>query len=178
MYAVVPRKQLTFFDNVKASLPEPIFAVDLRRGAPGTYSFGAVDTGAFTGPIYYAPVDAQRTGLWHFTAAGYGVGTDAVNTTPVEAVADTGSSVMYLPNDIVRDYYSQVEGAKYSNAVAGWSFACDAKMPDFRLKIADYEATVPGSYINYAPNEDGSGSEFFPFPPRPPFTICSEREEN
>ena len=160
MMTVTPRKQPTFFDNIKASLPQPIFAVDLRKGAPGTYQFGAVDPSRYSGAIAYAPVDAQRTGLWHFTASGYAIGGGAANSTPVEAVADTGSSVMYLPDDIVQAYYAQVAGASNSAAMAGYVFACDAQLPDFTLQIGPHAARVPGSYINYAPNQDGSNSEF------------------
>lgn len=37
---VKPKKQTTFFDSVRKTLPQQVFTADLKKGQPGTYTFG------------------------------------------------------------------------------------------------------------------------------------------
>ena len=37
---VKPKPQKTFFENIKNSLEEPLFAVQLKHNAPGSFDFG------------------------------------------------------------------------------------------------------------------------------------------
>jgi hypothetical protein len=37
---VSPNQATTFFDNIKSSLDEALFAADLRKGEAGSYDFG------------------------------------------------------------------------------------------------------------------------------------------
>ena len=104
-------------------------------------------------------MDPAPHGFWEFNAGGFAIGNGETNATTIDAVADTGSSVMYLPEDIVDAYYSQVNGAQYQEEMAGWAFACNAKLPDFSLVIGEHKATVPGSFINFSPTQDGSPRE-------------------
>lgn len=39
---VKPNQQTTFFDTVKSTLAKGLFTVDLKKGAPGSYTFGYV----------------------------------------------------------------------------------------------------------------------------------------
>jgi aspergillopepsin I len=40
---VQPNPVPTFFDNVKSSLTQALFAADLQKGQPGSYDFGVSD---------------------------------------------------------------------------------------------------------------------------------------
>ena len=42
---VSPTKQTTFFDTVKSTLAKALFTADLKKGAPGSYTFGLVFLG-------------------------------------------------------------------------------------------------------------------------------------
>lgn len=57
-------------------------------------------------------------------------------------------------------YYNEVDGAQYDNRQGGYTFSCDAELPDFYVGIGDYQAKVPGPYINLAAVDD-SGSACF-----------------
>lgn len=37
---VKPKKQLTFFDSIRRTLPQQVFTANLKKNAPGTYTFG------------------------------------------------------------------------------------------------------------------------------------------
>lgn len=106
------------------------------------------------------PVDDSQ-GFWAFTAGGYSVGGNNATTGTVgKAIADTGTSLLYLPTAVVKAYYAQVPGAKLDQQQAGYVFACSSNLPDFNVAIGGKTFTIPGSYINFAPVGDGSGSCF------------------
>ncbi|KAF2756950.1 Asp-domain-containing protein [Pseudovirgaria hyperparasitica] len=154
---VSPQKQTTFFDTVKSQLATPLFAVTLKYHQAGTYDFGYLDTAKYTGAISYVTVNTQN-GFWEFTAGGYTVGSAAPVASSFDAIADTGTTLLYLPSAIVSAYYAKVAGAAYSSTYGGYVFACSAALPDFSLTIGGTSHRVPGKYINYAP---ASGSTCF-----------------
>lgn len=147
---VKPTKQKTFFSTVKGSLSAPLFTANLKKGAPGTYDFGYIDAAKHTGAITYVPVNTAN-GFWEFTSNGYAVGTGAFTSTSIDAIADTGTTLLYLPSTIVSAYYAKVSGAIYDSNQGGYTFPCSANLPSITLGIGSYRAVVPGSYIVYAP---------------------------
>ncbi|KAG8629262.1 hypothetical protein KVT40_003127 [Elsinoe batatas] len=152
---VSPTKQTTFFDTVKSTLSAPLFAVRLRKGAAGSYNFGFIDSAKYTGSISYTAVDNSE-GFWGFTAGGYQVGSSAAVSTSIgSSIADTGTTLLFLPASVVRAYYAQVSGATNSASQGGYIFSCSATLPNFTVKIGAGSYTVPGSYMNYAPIGNG-----------------------
>jgi hypothetical protein len=147
---VQPQAQKTFFDTVKPSLASPLFAVSLKYHAPGTYDFGYIDSSKYTGDITYVNVDSSQ-GFWEFTASGYSVGSGSTVSTSIDVIADTGTTLVYLPTTVVSAYYKQVSGAKYDSNYGGYVFSCSATLPDFSIVIGGKKQTIPGKYINYAP---------------------------
>ncbi|KAI1164923.1 secreted aspartic proteinase precursor [Nemania serpens] len=148
---VTPTQQKTWFDNVKSSLDSPLFAVDFKvGGVPGTYDFGYIDSSKYTGSIAYTTV-STRQGFWEFTSTGYAVGSGAFKTSSIDGIADTGTTLLYLPSTIVSAYWAQVSGAKNNNAAGGYVFPCSATLPNFTFGIGSARIVIPGSYINYAP---------------------------
>jgi hypothetical protein len=156
---VRPTQQKTFFDTVKPNLAAPLFAVTLKYHAAGTYDFGYIDTTKYTGSITYVNVNTAN-GFWEFTASGYSVGTGATRSASVDAIADTGTTLMYLPQTIVSAYYAQVSGSKNDATQGGYTFPCSATLPAFGIVIGGTKFTVPGKYINYAPLSTGSSTCF------------------
>lgn len=145
-----PSQLKTFFSNAKPTLAAPLFTANLKKGGPGNYNFGYIDTTEYTGAITYVPVQTGN-GFWEFTGNGYAVGSGAFTSTSIDAIADTGTTLLYLPSAAVSAYYSRVSGAGYSSSQGGYTFPCGATLPSITLGIGSYRAVVPGSYINYAP---------------------------
>ncbi|CAF9938285.1 Type I transmembrane sorting receptor [Imshaugia aleurites] len=153
---VTPNQVQTFFANAESSLDSPLFTANLKKGEPGSYNFGYIDSTEYTGDITYTAVDNSQ-GFWGFTSSGYTVGTGSAVTESVPAIADTGTSLLLLPDDLVSAYYAQVSGSSNSQTDGGYIFSCTATLPDLTLQIEGYAAVVPGSYLNYAPaSESGS----------------------
>lgn len=178
--AVKPTKQLTFFDNAKPTLSTPLFTADLKKNAPGSYNFGFIDNSKYTGAITYVPVDSSR-GFWEFTSSGYSVGSGSFKSVSIDAIADTGTTLLYLPDAVVQDYYGAVPSASYSSSQGGYTYPCGTSLPSISLSIGKYPAVIPGSFINYAPTDDsGSGKRtsflfsFLSFPKPMSFFSCIE----
>ena len=145
-----PNKVATFFQNAIPTLLNPLFTANLKKGAPGNYNFGYIDTSEYTGSITYTAVNTAN-GFWEFTGSGYGIGSGKFVTSSIDAIADTGTTLLYLPAAAVTAYYAKVSGATNSASQGGYIFPCSATLPSITLGIGSYRAVVPGSYINYAP---------------------------
>lgn len=154
---VSPTAQKTFFDNAKSSLNKALFTADLKYHASGTYDFGSIDSSKHTGSITYVDVDDSQ-GFWEFTGTGYAVGSGSFKSTSIDTIADTGTTLIYVPDAVVTAYYKGVSGASYDSSQGGYTFPCSADLPDLTLGVGSYKAVVPGEYINYAP---ASGSKCF-----------------
>ncbi|KAF2034105.1 Asp-domain-containing protein [Setomelanomma holmii] len=146
---VKPVQQTTFFDTVLSQLAKPVFAVDLKYHAAGTYDFGFIDTSKYTGSLTYINADTSQ-GWWGFSATAYSVGT-TTKSASISGILDTGTTLIYTDTAIVQAYYAKVSGAKLDSTQGGYTFPCSATLPDFSITIGGVKQTVPGKYINYAP---------------------------
>lgn len=148
---VQPAPQKTFFDNVKSSLAEPVFTADLRAQAAGAYEFGRVDTSKFTGDMTWVPVNTTD-GFWQFTSEKFAIdgGAPQTSTAGAQAIADTGTTLLLADPAVAQAYYSQVDGAQDDQQQGGFTFPCNAELPDLQLDVGGNMATVKGSDINFA----------------------------
>lgn len=152
---VTPTKQKTFFANAQQQLASPLFTSRLKYHAPGTYNFGYIDSSSYSGDIAYTPVNTAG-GFWQFNSSGYAVGTGAFVSTPINSVADTGTSLLLTSEAAVEAYYSQVASAYNDQSGAGgYVFPCETTLPSFSIGVGNYRGVIPGQYINYAPYENG-----------------------
>jgi aspergillopepsin I len=140
---IKPTAQKTWFDNVKGQLAEPVFTSALKRRAVGSYDFGYIDKAKYKGDIIYTTVTGNR-GFWTFGPTGYTVGDGPVVPATINAIADTGTSLWYLPRAVADGYWAKVPGAQYNSLQAGWMFPCGATLPDISMVIAGQKVVVPG----------------------------------
>jgi hypothetical protein len=149
---VKPTQQKTFFDNAMPSLAQPVFTADLRNAAAGAYTFGAIDSTKFNGPLNWAAVNTTN-GFWQFSSTKFQVGNgSAMAVVGGQAIADTGTTLMLANAAVVNAYYSQVTGAVNNQTVGGVTFPCNAQLPDLKVDIGgSYMAVVRGDDINFAP---------------------------
>lgn len=176
--SVKPTQQSTFFDNAKASLTSPVFTADLRYHAresslsltpapadripltsplatAGTFTFGKIDTTAYKGAITYTPVNTAY-GYWWWTSTGFAIGAGSWVAGNIDGIADTGTTLIYLPDAIVQAYYAQISGGQNNPAVGGWTFNCAATPPAFIYGVGAARIVIPGNYMNFgAVTSDG-----------------------
>ena len=98
----------------------------------------------------------NEEGYWQVIGSGYAVGDGDFQYVDINGIVDSGSYVLYLSADIVEAYYSEVPGADYSGDDKGMIFPCSAMLPDLILGFEDYDAVIPGPYLNltHASEED------------------------
>jgi aspergillopepsin I len=68
-------------------------------------------------------------------ATAYTVGNGRRIPLQAQAIVDTGSTLLMLPNQTARDYYDAVPGSKYVSGV-GYVHPCGATLPDLTLEAA------------------------------------------
>jgi hypothetical protein len=141
----------TFFDNVMGSLDLPVFTADLDPDGTGVYEFGKIDATKFEGDMVWVPVKAE-TGFWQFASAKFAVGDQVFeNLAASDAIADTGTSLLLVDQQVAEAYYSQVKGAQNNAQVGGFIYPCAAKLPDLSVAIGDtHMAKIPGNQITFA----------------------------
>jgi len=150
---IKPERQKTFFDNVLPELSQPVWTASLKSGAAGAYEFGNIDRSLFQGELTNVTVDSKR-GFWEFASTRFAVGNNAPQTASTgsgTAIADTGTSLMLMDDEIVKAYYAQVNGARQSLEIGGFVFPCSSKLPDLTVSIGDnYMASISGQLMNFA----------------------------
>lgn len=145
---IKPQGQLTWFDNVRPQLAAPVFTATLKRRAVGTYDFGYIDKAKYRGDIMWAPIKGAK-GFWDFDTTGFSINNGPMIPAAVTGIADTGTSLWYMPKAVVDPYWESVTGAQYNQLQGGWVFPCSTKLPDIGIWIGDKHVTVPGANMNY-----------------------------
>lgn len=114
----------------------------------GTYNFGYIDSKAYTGAITYTPVDSSD-GFWGFSSSGYSVGSGSFVSSRLNGIADTGTTLLYLPDSVVKAYYAQIRGSQNSRSAGGYVFPCSATAPSFTFGVGSARYTIPGDFMNF-----------------------------
>jgi len=146
---MIPTQQKTFFDNIVSDLSQPVFTAALKGNTEGSYEFGNIDTASFTGELNVVPVDASQ-GFWQFDSSSATINNKKVQIQGGKAIADTGTSLMLVTDDLLTAYWENVEGATLNEEVGGIIFPCNAQLPDLDIAIGDKTATVAGNNFNFA----------------------------
>lgn len=147
----------TFLSLLRRQLKTPVFSVDLRRNASSRFDFGHIDESLASDNITWLQsnpanphwsVDLELTS-W--------TGNETVWLYhKFEAIVDTGTSLMFIPDILASMYWDQVPGVQTAPlAHASYRFPCaiSDKLPDvlFKLPGTEHILTIPGRYLNYGP---------------------------
>ena len=150
----LPRDQ-TFWLRVGASLEMPyLFTVNIYEDQDGTFDFGYIDTGKYTGAIAFVSVDTTQTN-WNFNINGFAIGNGSVQTVDIFAgVVDTGGPNIGLPSNVVNPYFDSFGGSPSPGN--SHNYPCSAyPPPDLTLYFESGETLVlNGTFLVEPP--DGS----------------------
>lgn len=112
----------------------------------GSILFGGINTAKFMGDLQTLPIIPERGIYAEFVIALTSVGAngtqDAIaSDIAVPALLDSGSSLMYLPNDIAQAIYDDV-GAFYDPSQGAALVDCDLKNSNATLEFTFSEPTI------------------------------------
>lgn len=151
---VKPTQQDTFFGNALPSLKHRVFTANLKHATPGAYEFGVIDPKQFKGNITFTPVDSSA-GFWQFTSKWFkvGHGPKQENKAASPAIADTGTSLLLMDEEVVQAYYKQVPGSHPENRLGrgdGMLIPCNAELPDLHLQLGEnHLGRISGALLNF-----------------------------
>lgn len=151
---VQPVKQKTFYENLAPTLQKKVFSANLRLGGGASWDFGYIDDSKYSGDIAYVPVVSEK--YWSVAVNEYGFGEGSFgNETIGDVIVDSGTSLIYLPNAVVAEYYGQIEGYELTDG-GSHIFPCNSTVPDLHFKIEGATLSVPGHGFNLGQYDPGS----------------------
>ena len=131
------------------------------------YTFGFVDHDTLTAAkvdasnIYYTPVD-NSNGFWAFSSKATSVnGKSTSGGDNNTAIADTGTTLMLVSDDVCQAIYDAIPGSKYDSDQQGWVFPSNTtadQLPDVQVDVGGKMFTVMKEDLAFA--EAGTGMTY------------------
>ncbi|KAI1876218.1 uncharacterized protein JN550_001714 [Neoarthrinium moseri] len=119
------------------------------------YTFGYIDQDlvkASGEDIHWTDIDNSQ-GFWQFPSASYSVNGKSTEVNGNTAIADTGTTLALVSDDVCKALYGSIEGAKYDSANQGWVFPTTVKasdLPDFSVAVGDKEFVIQKEDLAFA----------------------------
>jgi hypothetical protein len=124
-------------NNVISSNAYSLWLNDLSAST-GSLLFGGVDKDKYEGDLVTMPVQQIASGYYEFfvTLTGVQLGSDDLGKNMALAVLlDSGSTLTYLPDDIVSDIYNKIDVAYDRSSGTGY-VPCDVANQDTNMKLS------------------------------------------
>ncbi|KAI1434184.1 aspartic peptidase domain-containing protein [Xylaria sp. CBS 124048] len=133
-----------------------------RDAAPSRsfYTFGYIDQDLVKKSgeeIHWVSVD-NSNGFWAFPSDSVSINGKRVTRCNAVAIADTGTSLALMSDDVVDLLYAHIPGATYDWSSQGYVFPRDVHvddLPDFRVAVGDKLFLIQKEDLAFAPTDDG-----------------------
>lgn len=152
---VTPKRQTPFYQTAKSNLTNYLFTANLKKGKAGQYNFGYIDKTQYTGAITYTPVNTYP-GYWTFTSSGFQIGSNSFVSQSIQAIADTGTSLLLMPQSIVTKWYAAIKGAAYSSTYGAYVYPCASTVPQLHLRCRQLPRCCPIKLHDIRPDQQHS----------------------
>ncbi|KAI1612534.1 aspartic endopeptidase [Exophiala viscosa] len=125
-------------------------------GGRSFYSFGDIDESVIPSgqELCYTPINNTR-GFWMFDSPSVIINGEQYDLPKYQAVADTGTTLLLLPDEVCRQFYGQIPGSEYSEADQGWVYPTNTSpndLPDFSVAVGTCPITIDKEHIGFAPS--------------------------
>lgn len=128
------------------------------------YTFGYIDqdvlksANATADQIAYTAIDNSQ-GFWQFTSTSAKVNDQTIALPGNTAIADTGTTLALVSDDVCEAIYKAIPGAKYDDQQQGWVFPTSTStdsFPTVQFAVGDNLFTVNKEDLGYADVGDGN----------------------
>ncbi|KAI1303442.1 eukaryotic aspartyl protease [Xylaria venustula] len=126
------------------------------------YTFGYIDQDLVKKSgeeIHWTEVD-KSDGFWSISSESVSINGESISTSSTTAIADTGTTLTLMSDDVVDALYAAIPGATYDWFSQGYTFPIDVTvddLPDFKVAIGDKEFLIQKEDLAFAPTDDGKG---------------------
>jgi hypothetical protein len=124
------------------------------------YTFGYIDqdviSAAGTQPSY-APVDNSQ-GFWQFASASYSINGKSTQRSGNTAIADTGTTLALVADDVCKAIYAAIPGSKYDSTQQGYLFPSNTtadKLPTVAFAVGTKLFNVQKEDLSFADAGNG-----------------------
>lgn len=130
---------------------------DADRGA-SFYTFGYIDQTALGGQTpWYTPIDSSN-GFWQFKSTTASVGSKKIARTGNTAIADTGTTLALVGDELCAAIYAAIPGARYDSSQQGYLFPSNTtldKIPVVSFDVGGREFAVQKEDLAFASAGNG-----------------------
>ncbi|KAI0455014.1 eukaryotic aspartyl protease [Xylaria acuta] len=126
------------------------------------YTFGFIDQELVKNSgeeIHWVDVD-NSDGFWAFPSESVSINGESIPRDSNTAIADTGTTLALMSDDVVDALYAQIPGATYDWLNQGYIFPIDVTLddlPDFKVAVGAKEFLIQKEDLAFAPTDDGEG---------------------
>ncbi|KAJ5504079.1 hypothetical protein N7463_006953 [Penicillium fimorum] len=124
------------------------------------YTFGYIDQDtvkAAEAEIHYTPVDNSQ-GFWMFDSASATVNGNSLSRAGNKAIADTGTTLALVDDEICQAIYDAIPGAEYDDGSQGWVYPSNTsadKLPVISFAVGDKQFVVQKEDLGFAEAKSG-----------------------
>ncbi|KAK2045970.1 eukaryotic aspartyl protease [Colletotrichum somersetense] len=144
-----------------AELFTSAFYSERDEGSPRSfYTFGWIDTElveASGEDIHWVDIDKTQ-GFWMFPSASASVNGKAIARSGNKAIADTGTTLALVSDEVCEALYNAIPGSKYDEQQQGYVFPDSTKaedLPEFKVAVGDKQFVIQKEDLAFAPASDG-----------------------
>jgi hypothetical protein len=123
------------------------------------YTFGGIDqdtVDATGGQITYTPVNTTN-GFWEFASESIAVNGQKTSTNGNTAIADTGTTLMMIDDNLAEQVYASIPGAKLDRHEGGWVYPANtplSQLPSVSVAVGDADIVIEKEHLEFAPAGD------------------------
>lgn len=154
-------------------IPLPLFTVylgsfkdklDPDRGE-SFYTFGGIDQAVVQASgqeLHFVPVD-NSNGFWSFEAPYYSINGQVTPTPGNAAIADTGTTLMFVDDNVCASIYASIPGSRFESSAGGWIYPANTtaeNLPTLEFAVGGKSFGIEKEHIGFTPS-DGSGTMIF-----------------
>ncbi|KAL9112271.1 MAG: hypothetical protein Q9227_003389 [Pyrenula ochraceoflavens] len=124
------------------------------------YTFGFIDQPTIQASgqqISYTPVDNSQ-GFWMFDSASMTVNGKTVNQQGNKAIADTGTTLALVSDEVCQQIYNAIPGASYDSQQQGYTFPSNTtadQLPTVTFAVGDKQFAVQKEDLGFADAGNG-----------------------
>lgn len=124
------------------------------------YTFGYIDQELVKKSgeeIHWVDID-NSDGFWAFASESVSINGKSIDTDSKQAIADTGTTLTLMSDEVVDALYQQIPGATYDWSNQGYIFPINTKpaaLPIFKVAVGGKEFLIQKEDLAFAPTDDG-----------------------